>query len=124
MFCYTLNSHLYYTDWGAEAKVVRSNLDGSGATTILSNGLENPNSVVFSAGAIYVVDSRFKSAESGRKSNPALYVNESGSWKPMEQNQMVVRKINGILLFIKLFVDSLFSWHGSYCRVCITFCRV
>ena len=49
--------HIYYTDWGQPAKVVRSNLDGTNAITILSNEavqFQNPNSVVASSNKIFV----------------------------------------------------------------------
>ena len=45
IFC----SHVYLTDWGSEAAVVRTKLDGSNDTTIV-NQLKNPNGVHYRAG--------------------------------------------------------------------------
>ena len=41
--------HVYHTDWGSEAAVVRTNLDGSN-DKIIVNQLENPNGVHFQGG--------------------------------------------------------------------------
>ena len=51
--------HLYYTDWGDEAGVYRTHLDGSDPVTIRT-GLDNPNSVMLHHTHLYMVDSHYK----------------------------------------------------------------
>ena len=51
--------HLYYTDWGSRAAVMRVNLDGS-EPQALRIGLDNPNSVIVIDGQVYYVDSHYK----------------------------------------------------------------
>lgn len=54
------NGHLYYTDWGKTASVVRTQLDGSNPTVIKKDGLNNPNGIAIANNTIYVTDSHYK----------------------------------------------------------------
>jgi hypothetical protein len=55
---------MFYTDIGSNARVVRTNLDGSDPYVIKSN-LVNPNGVVFDGTNVYVIDSNYGSDEQG-----------------------------------------------------------
>jgi len=54
-----MSRHLYYTDWGDDAKLVRCYMDGSWCTVLL-HGLQNPNGVTVDDSTVYVVDSQLK----------------------------------------------------------------
>ena len=59
--CVRCYRHLYYTDWGKTASVVRTLLDGSNPK-VLKSGLEidNPNGIAVINTKIYVTDSHYK----------------------------------------------------------------
>ena len=56
--------YLFYTDVGASARVVRTNLDGSDPYVIRS-GLTSPNGVAFDGRTVYVIDSNYGTEEKG-----------------------------------------------------------
>jgi len=58
--CVRCYRHLYYTDWGKTASVVRTQLDGSNPTVIKKDGLNNPNGIAIANNTIYVTDSHYK----------------------------------------------------------------
>lgn len=56
----TDHNHLYYTSWGSQASVVRTNLDGTEPLVVLQN-MDNPNGLaVGPGGKLYVIDSHDK----------------------------------------------------------------
>jgi len=51
--------HLYITDWGDDAKLLRCHMDGFSCTVLL-RGLQNPNSLAVDGSMVHVVDSQLK----------------------------------------------------------------
>ncbi|KAI0213066.1 hypothetical protein LSAT2_001943 [Lamellibrachia satsuma] len=70
----TSTNHLYYTSWGPQASVVRTNLDGTEPSVVLQN-MDNPNGLAVGPdGKLYVVDSHDKTNRGTReKKDAALY---------------------------------------------------
>ena len=84
---FSFHSHLYITDWGSQAAVIKVNKDGSDPQLILFPGLDNPNGVYHDSNEqkIYVVDSHYKTKKDendgsfGPSKDASLYrMNENG----------------------------------------------
>ncbi|KAI0212701.1 hypothetical protein LSAT2_002356 [Lamellibrachia satsuma] len=75
LWIYTSTNHLYYTSWGPQAFVVRTNLNGTEPSVLLQN-MDNPNGLAVGPadGKLYVVDSHDKTNRGTReKKDAALY---------------------------------------------------
>ena len=86
-------SMLYYTDWGSQAAVVRTSLDGT-SPEVIQTGLDNPNSVYVMQDKVYVVDSHYKTRKAanlaypGDSRNGSLYTFAGASFDVSELNAL------------------------------------
>ena len=93
-YCVIFVRDVYYTDWGDSARVVRMDLDGS-HKNVLSVHFKNPNGITSIGNTLYVIDSNYKTAESGTGENSdhhqaSLYSADrtGGDWKKQEASSL------------------------------------
>ncbi|XP_070576042.1 low-density lipoprotein receptor-related protein 4-like isoform X2 [Ptychodera flava] len=53
--------YLYYSDWGVEAAIVRTDLDGQNPVVIHSQNVDNPNAIALTSSLMYFIDSHVTS---------------------------------------------------------------
>ena len=101
-YCAIFARDVYYTDWGDPARVVRMDLDGS-HKNVLSVHFKNPNGITSIGNTLYVIDSNYKTAESGTGENSdhhqaSLYSADrtGGDWKKQEAPSLNL-KVRSIL---------------------------
>lgn len=84
MLCVHIFRYLYHTDWGSDASVWRTELDGT-EPELVQSGLDNPNGVVISNGVIYVIDSHAKTHD----------VNNPNYPRPAKNATVYAKKLSG-----------------------------